>query len=354
MSNLGITNSHSDSSGGIFGQIELTPLWEKDKFAKSKGNSQSGMVTTGLRTDPSLVNAKIGIVNGAVASSSSQALGIIYGSAGFDYSLQQITDPVLRLDNVPSHLTVKYWADAQGKFFLYFQGGIDGEAPHYLPSTARQIWINGRTLIDLDQKRLRVAVMLMQAAQEKIQVGALPEHLLQNGFGNLTLDKGSDNVLAYFGRIMTLGDLAPLQVLLFDAVQYARNPNLKVWLADIYTACAGKSALDGSTRSSTNNWENEETQSYLTEAFKLTNSAQVDCMSAFLRMCQAPPAEKYLPFEPFDINQYGGYGWKFYAGAYDQARVRNRGLAKLQNAILAHMAPIQILKMLGLDGRLPL
>jgi hypothetical protein len=351
-----MTGSHGSSSGGRSGQIELTPLWEKDKFAKAKGKARPGIVTTGLVSDPSLVNAKIGRENGAVASSSSQALGILYGSAGFDYSLQQITDPVFRLDNVPSEVTVKYWADAQGKFFLYFQGGSDGEAPHYLPSTARRIWINGRTFIDLDQKRLRVAMMLMQAAQEKIQtVGrALPDHLLQNGFGNLTLDEGSDNVLAYFGRIMTLGELAPVQVLLFDAVRYSSNPNLKVWLADIYMACAGKSALDGSTRSSAINWQNEETRAYLTEAFKLTNSAQVDCMSAFLRMCQAPPAEKYLPFEPFDINQYGGYGWKFYAGAYDQARVRNRGLAKLQNAILAHMAPIQILKMLGLDERLPL
>ena len=230
-----------------------------------------------------MINAQVGKVNGAVSSSLTHGLGLIYGAAGFDFSLQKIADPVIRLDHLPDQVTVKYWADAQGKFFMYFQGGIDGEAPHYLPSTARQIWINGRTLIDLDQKRLRVAVMLMQASQQKIQSDgqALPEHLFQNGFGNVTLNEGSDNVLLYFGRIMMLdrADLMPMQVLLADSIQHSKNPNLKVWLADIHVGCAGKTALNQSQRSSNTKWDSQEARFHLEEAFKLTNSAQLDCMS---------------------------------------------------------------------------
>ena len=51
MGDQGMTGSHGSFSGGMFGQIELTPLWDKNKFAKPKNSSYTVIAAPGILSD---------------------------------------------------------------------------------------------------------------------------------------------------------------------------------------------------------------------------------------------------------------------------------------------------------------
>jgi hypothetical protein len=311
----------------MFGHLELTPLWGKNNL----GNFGS---------------------KGSLSATLLHGAKLFYGTATLDQSLATHTDELLRLDKVPPQVVVKYWADAQGRFFFYFQSGMDNEVPHYVPNTTRQLMINGAAPIDLDQKRMRVAVMLMQSALQKAlrlhSSVALPDYLSQHGFGNLSDADERMACFPYFGLLTKLAweNLDALTTLLEDAAEYSQNPNMKTWLADLYIALAAKPVVESIERGFAADWSNKETRLHLARATQLTESAQADCLSAFLQIGQFSPTDAYLPFEPFDINSFGKGGWKFYAGVYDQARLRHRAIAKLKNTILASGSLNHIVKLL--------
>jgi hypothetical protein len=369
--------SIQSGSYGMYGQpdIELTPIWSPRTLAGSPGNSSSPLIPTynGAATSgPLAFNFRTAGGDGTYSNQAySDVRDLRYGDPNLDYNLEHNADSVLRLNSVPAEVTAMYWANAEGKFFFYFKDkdGHESEAPHYLPASARQISINGGNLIDLDQKRNRVSSMLMHdAISREIEVGgsqpnealilaflkkdmavrgenpnAMPEHLSKLGFGSLARIDQSGDVLARLSWVLTLSvdQLRVQETLLQDS----NNPTSRVWLADIRFGLAIKPILEGSGSLSP---DNPQTLAYVRDALELIASAQNDCMTSFLRWGKTPDKDMDCPFEPFDVTPYGSYGWNFYAGTYDQGRLRGTALRWLHNAILKQMSWNDILKKLGL------
>jgi hypothetical protein len=140
---------------------------------------------------------------------------------------------------------------------------------------------------------------------------------------------------------LSLDQLRVQEMLLQDS----HNPTSRVWLADIRFGLAIKPILDGGGKLSP---DNPHTLAYIRDALELIASAQSDCMASFLRLGKTPDKETDCPFEPFDVTPYGSYGWNFYAGTYEQGRLRSTALRWLHNAILKQMSWSEILKKLGL------
>src|SRR5277367_3384299 len=155
-----MSSSQSGSYGAIYGQpdlIELTPIWNPGAPAATPANPFTSKSTPRPLPYDFRQTASAG-------SNQAYVRDLKYGDLNLDFNLERNSDAVLRLSGVPSEVTVMYWANAEGQFFFYFKdkAGQESEAPHYIPASARQVSINGGSLIDLDQKRNRVASMLMQ------------------------------------------------------------------------------------------------------------------------------------------------------------------------------------------------
>jgi hypothetical protein len=359
--------------------IELTPIWSPSTLSRSKSFFQQSPVSafSGLSYVPGSFNFRLANSEEAPASEPcSDFRDLRYGAVNLDLNLAQNTDSVLRLSDVPADIVVMYWADAAGKFFFYFKDkvGNESEAPHFLPASARQISINNGTLIDLDQKRNRVSSMLMlDAVAREIEAGGIaqqealilavlkknvamagenpnvmPKYLAGCGFADLSRDGHSGGGLSHLSWLLILSfeQLKTQETLLQDSI----DPTSKVWLADVKFALAVKTALglEGGFNS-----ENSQLLSILKEAIDLTASAQSDCMTSFLRFGKTPDKETDSPFDAFDVTPYGGYGFGFYAGAYDQACLRRTALRWFHNAVLSQLPAVDILKKLGLSDLAP-
>jgi hypothetical protein len=357
------------SPGGsyTYGQpssIEVTPIWNPGVPANAPVNPFTS------KTSPRPLPFDFRTTTPAAATNPVYVRDLRYGDPNLDFNLERNTDAVLRLNGVPSEVTVMYWANAEGQFFFYFKdkGGEETEAPHYIPATARQISINGASLIDLDQKRNRVASMLMQdviareiesggSGQNEALVLAIlkkniavqggnpnlvPEFIYKLGFCSLTGDDRTGGVSRLSWLLaLSFDQLSVQEMLLKDS----SNPTSRVWLADIRYALAIKLVLNEGGNTS----DNSQALAYLRDALDLVASAQIDCMAAFLRLGKTPDKETEWPFDPFDVTPYGSYGWSFYAGSYDQGRLRAAAFRWFYNAILKQAPWEEILKKLGLE-----
>jgi len=367
-----MTGSQSGPYGTVFGQsdlIELTPIWNPG--APAPAGSQTNPFTSKSTPRPLPYDFRTPAAASTTSAGAVYVRDLRHNDPNLDFNLERNTDAVLRLNGVPSDVTVMYWANAEGQFFFYFKdkAGQESEAPHYLPASARQVSINGASLIDLDQKRNRVASMLMLdvitrevesggSAQNEALILAIlkkniavqganpnfvPEFLAKLGYTSMTSDEqtGGLSRLSWLFAL-TFDQLSVQEMLLKDS----QNPTSRVWLADVRYALAIKLILNEGVGAGK---DNSQALTYLRDAMDLVASAQIDCMSAFLRLGKTPDKETDWPFDPFDVTPYGSYGWSFYAGAYDQARLRAAAFRWLYNAILKEAPWEEILKKLGLE-----
>jgi hypothetical protein len=66
-----------------------------------------------------------------------------YGDMNFDNNLARPGFDTLQIDGMPAGVQLKTWADQRGLYF-YFQGGMDGRSPHYIPNGLKSIALNGQ------------------------------------------------------------------------------------------------------------------------------------------------------------------------------------------------------------------
>jgi hypothetical protein len=273
-----------------------------------------------------------------------QGAPVFFGAADFDESLKNCRRDAISLMTVPADVTVKYWADSDTGFFLYFS---NDERPHAVSDNVHKLSVNGQPPIDLDQKRLKVSQMLMIGELQKIQDGSapgvpMPDNLKEFGFASLGHDGSEANMLAYVARLTRIerADLL-FQKHLLQPLMLVDNPYGRLQMADIDSALAIKPIIDQLFAGTEVAVDKAIVFNELNRAIALYQEGNDTALRSLTLLQTFTPSNTTMPLAPFDTNPRGpsGYSFNFWGGAADQIKARIDGLRLVSNLIARQGLP---------------
>jgi len=244
-------------------------------------------------------------------------LEIRYGDPDFDRKLNCGIDfQVLRITNMPAEVQLRHWADDNG-YFLWFPNGGDKQARHYYPRGLKVIEIDGQRQ-DVDQQRLQVsdAVIAKQRGTS-------------DGFGSF--DRNS-NVMTYFqGMSQVSGKALALQEkILREGAESSKNPYFNLYLSDVLVAQAMQPIIQQAQSGNRIQVDNPETLRKLDEAIEQAKLAEKRSYDGLYAQNRFPAGNVIMPLSPltFYNNPFG-----FWGGSYQQAQRREVALTWIKGLI---------------------
>lgn len=244
-------------------------------------------------------------------------LELSYTDPNFDRKLAAGNYQTLKIKDFPqTGVSVSSWVDNNG-YFMWFKGGADNRAPHYLPPGLKTIEVNGYTQ-NVDEMRIQAS---LSAIKEQDKTG--------QGFSAVN---GRTSPLEFAQRMGNLGAehlLLQEKTLRQAADASPTNPYFRLYLSDVLLAEAFKPIMDqlksGQDRIDLNT---PYTQQKMNEAIVEARKAQVIAQQQ--GGVRYPNTTSMPGLFPFGLNPYQRNPDMYWGGALYQGYQREAGLRLLQ------------------------
>jgi hypothetical protein len=240
----------------------------------------------------------------------------------------------LKITDVPTTVKVNYWQDPHG-LFLWFKDGGDGNKKHYIPENV--------TYLELPHEKTTTEQLRIET-NENYAKHTFNDLVDFNRSFNPSYDGGVSS-LKYFAGMSGKGSeiLDTQEKYLRDAVKDNSNPYFKIYLADVLTAKAIQPIINSALTSEAVKVDNPTTLSRVDEAISLLDAANRDSNGQLGAVGRYPQGNVYAPLMPgvpyWNSSLYPDQFYGFWAGSYDQSRMRHAALTLMRNHIVNNSFP---------------
>lgn len=275
-------------------------------------------VTPGVIAEPNVVNDRRWEVAQNRGGAGANALELRYGDADFQAKLGASRAETLKISGLPAKTGISTWMDEKG-FFIWF---VDGQQQHqrmYMPSTFKNIEVNG-VKQNVDELKVATAEATMAAAKGQPQ-----------GFYSYS---GRTNPIEYGKRLAGIagGALDLQEKFLRDGIASSpNNPYFHIYLSDVMLAKALKPVIEQVQTGQPIQTNNPKTMAALDEAIKEARIAQqISMKGGDLRVVDTRNAPA---LNPFALNPYMYNPGVYWQGGLYQSYQREVSLTLLKQLI---------------------
>lgn len=285
-------------------------------------NDGRGIVTTGQGTDQVAQQTQRWEVQQNRNGLGGNALELRYGDPDFQAKLAGSRADTLKITGLPANVGISEWADDKG-FFIWF---ADGQAQHqrmYLPSSFKNIEVNGYKQ-NVDELKLMTADSMM--AESKGTKG-------QPGFYSFS---GRTSPLDYGKKLAGIAgqSLVAEEKFLRDGIASSpNNPYFHIYLSDVLLAKAIQPVLQQLQSNQPLQTNNPQTLALIDESIKEAKLAQQ--YSAQGGNLRVPDTQRSPLMSPFGLNPYFYNPDLYWGGALYQSYQREVSLTMLKGLIQA-------------------
>lgn len=242
-----------------------------------------------------------------------------YTDPQFDKKLWSGNYNTLRIKDLPAGVQVSSWVDNNG-FFMWFKGGNDNKAHHYLPPGLKTIEVGNYTQ-NVDEMRIQASLSSIQEADRAKQgFTAVNERTNPLDFAKRMGGLGAEHLAMQEKALRQAADASP------------NNPYFRIYLSDILVAQAFKPIMDqvagGATRVDLNT---PYTQQKLKEAAQ--EAVKAEQVARQYGGARYPNVEMMPGLFPFNLNRYSYNPDLYWSGALYQGYRREVQIKLLQTYI---------------------